>query len=277
MDERTPTQSERENQEGAPEKLGPLARDYLSKINDHKKDRPKADISTSEPICEPDCEICGGIGYLRYDVDYNHPLFGKLDLCPNIDRWNLPFARQFGITKDESSLTWKSIMDVNDAKDGALMAKRLLDKGYGWLYLWGSNGLAKTTILKIAVAQWIRDGHIGSYTRMAEILDHLRAAFDSDSGSFASEERLDFWAEVPLLAIDEFDRIRSTRFSSERQFLLLDRRYESAVAQRSITIIASERSPSGFPGYMKDRIYDGRFTVLNLQGDSLRPGMEWDE
>lgn len=237
---------------------------------------PAKDITGDQHLCRPDCELCHGVGFLRYDVPYAHPLFGKLDLCPNVDRWNLPYARRFGITKQESdSLHWNSVLDVNGADAAVQRVQTLLNRGHGWLYLWGSHGLAKTLLLKIAVAQWIKRDHEGAYARMAEIIDHQRAAFDSETPSLASEERLQWWSNVPLLAIDEIERMRSTQFSLERQFLLLDRRYESAVAKETMTIMASNEAPSTLPSYLSDRIYDGRFEVFQLRGDSLRPGMDW--
>lgn len=238
---------------------------------------PTEDLHATQQLCKPDCEKCGGVGYLRYDVPWTHPLFGKLDLCPNVDRWDLPYARRFGITKDEyKRMDWGSLIDVGDTKAAARAIQRVLHKKHGWVYIWGSNGLAKTLMLKIAVARWLREEHEGAYARMAEILDHLRAAYNDDGGAPASEERLDWWATVPLLCIDEFDRLRQTEFADERRFLLMDKRYESALNRESVTILASEVAPSQLPGYLADRVYDGRFEVIGMTGDSLRPAMSWD-
>jgi hypothetical protein len=34
---------------------------------------------------KPDCQSCGGTGYLRLDLPLGHPLFGKLFLCECVD------------------------------------------------------------------------------------------------------------------------------------------------------------------------------------------------
>lgn len=241
-------------------------------------DRPDAHVQSSDSPCRPDCELCGGIGYIRHDLHYTHPMFGRVELCPNVDHWQFPFARRFGITKDEAErLGWTFVLDGNNARRGVTAARALLSRGYGWLYLWGEPGLAKTLILKIAVAEWLRQEKTGSYARMAAIIDHMRAAFDTDEPSIASEERLSWWADVPLLAVDELDRFRPTDFAQERAYLLFDRRYEDAAARKSATIFASNRAPSDLPPYLADRVYDGRFEIVKLQGESYRPLLRYED
>jgi DNA replication protein DnaC len=110
-----------------------------------------------------------------------------------------------------------------------------------------------------------------SYTRMAEIIDHLRGSFDAKNPSEESTARLDMWSELPFLAIDEFDRVRSTEYATERRFVLMDRRYEQACRQRSITLMASNCTPDDLEGYLADRIYDGRFKVVHLQDSQPGP------
>ncbi len=150
-----------------------------------------------------------------------------------------------------------------------------LSRGSGWVYLWGPPGLGKTLVLKIAVAEMLRRHKAAAYTRMAELIDHLRSAFDARDPSEEAQRRLDWWAGLPLLAIDEFDRVRNTEYSNERRFLLLDRRYEQALNGKSITIMAANADPATLEPYLYDRIRDGRFTVVKLEGDSARPGSEW--
>jgi hypothetical protein len=246
-----------------------------------QSERPKAETRGRAALCKPDCDICGGIGYIRYDLEPHHPMFGKVQLCPNVDRWTLPYARQFGITKEESEqLTWRSILSVNGADKASKAAAEMLERGYGWLYLWGNHGLGKTLVLKTAVAAWIRNYNgNGCYARMSEVIDHLRAAYTAKDQPFsvASEERLEWWTNVPLLAIDEIERLRSTEFATEKQFIMFDRRYESALARQTMTILACNSAPSELPAELADRVYDGRFEVIRLEGQSLRHGMTWDQ
>jgi len=226
--------------------------------------------------CKPECSICNGSGYYRCDVPIEHPDFGKLFICPNVDRWKLPGAVRYGITEEETrNLRWDdldtSIVGVEQAIHDI---RAVMDRGFGWVMLSGSYGLGKTMMLKIAIGASINAGKDAAYVRMAEILDNLREGFDERTG-VSETARLDWWTDLKILAIDEIDRIRETEYGTERRFVLLDRRYEQACRQQSITLLASNIEPEKLPGYLSDRILDGRFAVVRFAGKSKRSSMEW--
>ena len=225
--------------------------------------------------CLPDCPICGGQGWVRRDVDINDPNFGRLAPCPNLDP-ELLYGRFCGLdaATGEYKLDWSNIIDLGETIRVAREVRQAVDKGYGWIFLWGGFGQAKTLILKIATAVTIRSHKQASYTRMAEIIETLRQSYDQDRPFEEAQRRLDHYAEVPLLAIDEFDRVRNTEFANEQRFVLMDRRYESAVRRQTITLMAANTDPRNFDGYLADRIHDGRFAVIRINGVSARPYME---
>lgn len=181
-----------------------------------------------------------------------------------------------GLSSEDHKLTWQNVIAKDNVMSGVKAVQRVIEKGYGWVFLWGDYGLAKTLILKIALVEYARATHKpGSYVRMAEIIDHLRGAFDAKNPSEESVSRLDTWSSLPFLAIDELDKVRETEYSTERRFVLMDRRYEDACRQKSITVMASNVAPSSFEGYLADRIHDGRFEVVELKGKSARPMMTY--
>lgn len=226
-------------------------------------------------LCEPDCPVCHGIGYIRYDVPVGDPSFGRMFPCPHSDPFKR-YAGLMGLSTEDQKLSWDSVINKDNVMTGVKAVKKILGQGYGWVFLWGDYGLAKTLILKIALVEYARETRKPcSYVRMAEIIDHLRGAFDAKNPSEESSARLETWSSLPFLAIDEFDRVRETEYATERRFVLMDRRYESACRQKSITIMASNASPSTLEGYLSDRIFDGRFEVVQLQGKSTRPMMTY--
>ena len=230
-----------------------------------------------EILCIPNCEICGGSGYYRLQVDIQDDRFGKVLICSNVDRSSLPGFEKVGLKKDEiESLNWKILIDEPGIQKSIKAVQNTIKQGYGWVFLYGGFGVGKTYILKIAIAEMIRSGSEASYVRMAEILDHLRDSFD-DEVQERETKRLEYWSRLPILAIDEFDRIRDTEYGSERRFVLMDRRYEGAIREKTITILASNRDPSNLPGYLYDRVRDGRFRIIHLSGESFRPGMNYTE
>jgi DNA replication protein DnaC len=142
--------------------------------------------------------------------------------------------------------------------------------------LWGDYGLAKSLILKIAVVMATREIRKPcSYVRMAELIENMRSAFDADNPSETSQYRLDWWSRVPVLAIDELDRLRNTPYADEQKFIVMDRRYEDALRKKTVTLIAMNSGPLSIDGYLADRMLDGRFQVIHLEGQSARPMMRY--
>lgn len=227
-------------------------------------------------LCRPDCPLCNGTGYIRLDVPLFDPKFGKLEPCPNISVWAL-VGSVSGLTAGEIGLTWDNLLitgaAIKQAKD---TANQIIDRGYGWLTLWGEYGSAKTHILKTITALVLQSRKQAIYVRMSDLLDDLRAAFDTDSPSQEAIRRLDFYSEVYCLAIDEFDRINKTPWAGERTFSLSDKRYELGIRRKGITILAMNPDPAQLDGYLADRIFDGRFSVIRFTNRSLRPGLDWE-
>jgi len=231
-------------------------------------DAARAKAYAANSICRVDCPVCHGIGYVRNDS-------GRLDTCPNVDPLRVYPISRYGLDETERGLDWSNVEKFNNTMAALAAVRKTIHRGYGWVYLYGPPGLGKTLVLKIAIAEYLRLKQPAAYCRMAEILDDLRSAFDAKNPSEESQRKLDWWAGLPLLAIDEFDRVRATEYADERRFLLMDRRYEMALREKSITLLASNSDPSTLDGYLWDRVRDGRFEIVRVMGESVRPGTEW--
>lgn len=222
--------------------------------------------------CLPECEICHGVGWVGLSsIPTDHPGFGKLYPCPN---YRLAGDR-VGMEPDDMALSWSSLLEWSNAKQGQAAVTETLQRGAGWVYLWGGPGLAKTLILKIAIAEALRQGKAAAYVRMTDLLDNLRSAYDEKNPSAEAERRLDFWREIPVLAIDEFDRANDTPWVKEKRFNLMDKRYQAAEKGKAVTLLSSNVDPANFEAYLVDRIFDKRFVVLEMQGVSFRTITDW--
>lgn len=219
-------------------------------------------------MCSADCPHCQGLGYVRDGS-------GGVVMCPNVDRWQLPSAARIGISRQEAdTLDWSQVLERGGIKRAVDALQRVLSWGFGWVYLHGDYGVGKTLLLKVAVAEALRSHKEAAYVRMPEIIDHLRETFNEKTGESESA-RLDWWTDLPVLCIDEMDKLRETPYGDERRFVLMDRRYEQALRMESITIMASNKPPDDLPGYLADRVRDGRFFVIKITAKSLRPGLAW--
>lgn len=220
------------------------------------------------------CAMCGGTQYLRQDVPQDHPLFGKLTACPDCNTQEGGQAAG-GLSSAELALTWDSVIDIPNQNTAAAVAavRNALALGAGWVYLWGGYGLAKTQILKAAAAECLRAGKHTLYTQTGELMDFLRAAYDSESPDSSALALLAKYAGVAVLLIDEFEKVSETDFVNERRFRLLDKRYEMATrGGEGVTIFAANVPPEKLTDRaLADRLRDERFAVIELQGASMRP------
>lgn len=270
--------------------LGDVAGSERQKLLDKIRNSPRLDpeqyaeakekILSSSSLCIPNCEICGGAGWIRYDVPRDDPRFGKLEPCPNRVKKALTSGDPlYGLTLEEvAALDWSLVRsDVSEGHKAVHRVRMACEVGHGMIFLWGNYGQAKTLLLKIAVAHGLRKGREAAYANVTEILDNLRASYDSDDKAMTELiNRSQWWAERPILAIDELDKANETDWVKERLHLLLDRRWVMAVRKQALTVIASNTSPDHLDGYLSSRIEDSRFagSVIHLDGPDGRKMME---
>jgi len=233
--------------------------------------------ASARMLCTPDCEVCGGVGYVRFDVEFGDPRFGKTSPCPNLPPESSIFNGH-GLTAAEiRSADWNEIKDRENVAEAIRAIKDLLDYGNGVGYLYGGAGLAKSKLLQIACARWGRDGRgIFHLTTQKDILDQMRSAFDDDEPQRRIMEMQDKFISYPLLAIDELTTERSTEFKVEQFFHVVNKRHEAGTERGEgfVTIMAGNIAPRDLDFRITDRLSDGRNFVVELTGDSYRPLME---
>lgn len=247
---------------------------------------PSALLQTGD--CSPACPECNGIGYIRFDVPVGHPKFGKVDRCPNARVRTHEKSLQadeidprIGLTADElRNLNWDLVKKgVNQADQACEVTRRAYMSGYGMVFMYGGYGQGKSLVLKIAVAAALNKGKRAAYANLASVLDDIRTAYDERENKMTElVRRMEWWASLGVLAIDELDKVGQTEWARERIFQLLDARYQRAVRQEALTVIAANyQSTDELSGYLKSRIEDNRFVanryVIHLKGTDGRKSM----
>jgi len=235
-------------------------------------------FSSVSTLCSPDCPICYGLGFYRVDCEINDPQFGKLMDCPCVDPFVLN-GKECGINEKDYQKCWKNIVPINNIQDAVSKLRKVQKAGSGWVYIYGSYGLGKSTLLQTMVAECIRSKRKAKYTSMAMILDDIRSTFSYQNPIGEFERKMDYYYNVDVLCIDEFNRVNRTEFADEKIHAIMDNRYRSAINGDSITVIASNIQPNEYDPAISDRIYDNRFFIVKLFGDSARPNIPnmWSE
>jgi len=174
----------------------------------------------------------------------------------------------------ELEIRLEHIVEYSDeTRDLAALARRFITDPVGFLTVWGPYGNGKTLILQSIVNEFrIQHGVIGSYVRLYDLIEYIRAGFDDGSDSSARQRYLQMRC-VPLLAIDECDGPRFTAFAEEFRRVFLDDRYRMAIGGNAYTILAMNTDPATLPGDIYDRLRDGRFIIHHNTAPSMRPAL----
>jgi DNA replication protein DnaC len=184
-----------------------------------------------------------------------------------------PDLSRIGLHEGELDLTWEHVKpDISDGIKAVNVIRPMYERGYGVVFMWGTWGQAKTLIGKIVAATAHRDGKRGAYANLSTVLDDIRKAYDEKEYKMTElSRRMDWWVERDVLFLDEMDKSANTEWAEDRMFQLLDRRYQMAVRETGLTVIASNKSEDGLDGYLKSRLYDRRVgQIVYLNGNDGR-------
>jgi DNA replication protein DnaC len=197
---------------------------------------------SNEDWFPPDaCKICHGAGYLRIDVPFGHPDFGKFlpcqckvaELKEHHQRTLVTTSGILGM-KRYANASFGTFNLVEGTLDAFKKAMRFAEEPKGWLVLLGPNGCGKT-LLEVAIARKrIEEGNTVMIQTAPSLLGALRDAFNPKSEetySFKFQEMQD----VDVLIVDDYGAENTTDWAKEKFFELLNYRYNSELP----TVISS--------------------------------------
>jgi DNA replication protein DnaC len=186
---------------------------------------------------DPNCPICGGVGYLRQDLPIGHPEFGRLQICScrHGDISRRIHRRLFELSNlDElQNLTFANFqprgrIGLRPAQADTLelahnQSRIFAEKLEGWLLLQGDYGCGKTH-LAAAIANFaVEMGVPTLFITVPDLLDTLRFSYDDPEASF--EERFEQIRTAPLLVMDDFGTQNATPWAQEKLFQIINYRY----------------------------------------------------
>src|SRR5680860_73796 len=248
----------------------------MKRIGDVIKDlpiRPPAEANKGAIILSNrdtvKCPICQDAGYLRGDFPVGHPMFGKTFycVCKEMERSNrrAEEVRQLSNLQGFTSQTFEefdaTVEGASEAYEAALQFAQ--EPGNRWLFLHGPCGAGKTH-LAVAIARYALEWHNTSvyFAVVPDLLDHLRATFDPNSGS-AYDDRFNTIRNAQLLVLDDIGTENATPWAREKLYQIINHRYMEQLP----TVITSNVDQRKVDDRIMSRIRDHRsvsYTHLTL-------------
>jgi len=175
-----------------------------------------------------------------------------------------------GLNPDERMIRLADIViDSNRPGTTAMVnvARKFIDNPVGFLSIHGGFGNGKTTVIMATVNALIDRGIEARYMTAAELLNHCRATFNTETKQ-NDYQVLQRFAAVPVLCIDEMDKLRGTEYAREIQQELLNIRYREAGRIGTVLAWNGDLNALDFPA-IRSRLQE--FIVVHNEDSDLRP------
>ena len=213
---------------------------------------------------EPECPICHGVGFVRQDLPVTDPNFGRLIPCvcqtnhrkgkPTPSGANLNRLADY-TTKTFDNFSVKGRMGLGDEQEKSLGIARSHAEQFsrdlkGWMVFCGGYGCGKTHLAAAIANHAAGLGIPTLFLTVPDLLDTLRASFNSPEDPYAS--RFEEIRNVQLLVLDNLWTQNATSWAQEKLFQLFDHRY----VKRLPTVVTTDMDLEELDGRIRSRLQD---------------------
>jgi DNA replication protein DnaC len=228
------------------------------------------EVPASETLGKPDCEFCGGVGFLRSDVPLGHPDFGRLEPCvcrsgevarnarerlyemSNLDRLSHLSFENFNTSGNPKAefVTPQEVASLQAAKDAS---EEFSNTMQSWLLLEGAYGCGKTHLAAAIANDAVHRGIPTLFITVPDLLDSLRFAYGSQETTF--EARFEEIRSADLLVMDDFGTQNATAWAQEKLFQIINYRYINKLP----TVITTNLILDEIESRIRSRLQDSDF------------------
>jgi DNA replication protein DnaC len=242
--------------------------------------------NTNQPQTSPDvCPICGGSGWVSYDVPVGHPQFGKLFRCmcqlPDLESRQLERLRRLSNMHYLERMTFDTFIPEGQGRNekqrtslriayekAMAFARRPQD----WLLLRGRYGCGKTHLAAAIANECIARGQPVLFVNVPDLLDHLRATFGPES-EVSFDQRFEEVRDAPVLILDDLGTQNATPWAQEKLYQIFNHRYNAQLP----TVITTNQDLSDIDPRLRSRLLHIEFVEqIKILAPDFR-GMGYDE
>jgi DNA replication protein DnaC len=234
---------------------------------------------------DPDCPICHGVGYIRYDVPEDHPYFGRVFDCEcrraQVDAERIAYLRRLGGLETLADKTFDTF-NPEGVHEGHRANLRMAyercvayaDNPEGWLLITGGYGCGKTHLAAAIANTLIAQDRRVLFVTAPDLLDHLRMGYDLSQEEGASySARFEMVRDVPLLVLDDLGIESPTPWAREKLYQVLNHRYNA----RLPTVITTNYDVGELEMRLRSRLSDLEVTqTIPITAPDFRKGVATD-
>jgi DNA replication protein DnaC len=185
------------------------------------------------------CPLCKGRGWLRFDVPFEHPDFGRLVPCKctesEFEQEHLDRLERYSNLGPLTRLTFDNLLPQGRSSDPqnqelfsqcCQAAMDFAREPKGWLVLSGPSGCGKTHLAAAIANYRLQQGQQAFFMIVPDLLDHLRTTF-SPKSDVAYDELFERVRNSALLILDDLGSQSSTPWAEEKLFQILNHRFNA--------------------------------------------------
>jgi len=232
---------------------------------------------------DPNCPICGGLGYVSYNVPEDDPQFGRVFDCEcrqaQVEALRQEHLRQLGgleYLADKTLATFDlelpslRVWQQDELKRVYRRVEEFARRPRGWLIITGGYGCGKTHLAAAIANAQIAAGNRVLFVTAPDLLDHLRSAFgpvgDDEEGY---DTRFEEVRNTPLLILDDLGIESPTPWAVEKLYQVLNHRYNANLP----TVITTNYDLDDLEQRLRSRLYHQGFSeILRINAPDYRTG-----
>jgi len=227
------------------------------------------------------CPICGGVGFLRREVPFDHPDFGRAVPCEcklrETQQATLDSLRTASGLVHLTQMTFATFRPEGiglppdkrkNLRDAYETARQFARHPNGWVLFKGGYGCGKTHLAAAIANERLANGEPVLFVVVPDLLDHLRATF-APTSRVTYDDRFESIRSTPFLILDDLGAQTTTAWAQEKLFQLFNYRYNAQLP----TVITTNRELEEIDPRLRSRFADATFCkIVTLLAPDYRQG-----